>query len=218
MTRTAAAELRADRLSVDRGGLRVISDLSLVVRGGEALLLTGPNGAGKTTLLRTLAGFIRPAEGSVSLTLAHDGDAPAERIHFVGHQNAIKPRLSVRENLAFWQRCLATEAASTSAARGCRLEKALDRLGLGDLGEVPAGYLSAGQRRRLALARLLAVRRPVWLLDEPTVSLDAEAAAAFARMIEEHLAADGIVVAATHVPLGLKSCRELRLERQAVAE
>ena len=200
--------LLADNLTVERGGRAILSGLSFRAESGEAVLLTGPNGAGKTTLLRALAGYIRPLAGRVLLEGGGADLSLAEQSHFIGHLNAVKPSLTAQENLAFWAAYLG--ASHPPAA-------ALDRLGLGDLGNVPAGYLSAGQRRRLALARLLVARRPLWLLDEPTVSLDAASVALFAELAAEHLAGGGLVVAATHSALGLANARELRLGARAEA-
>ena len=204
-------QLLADNLTVERGGRSILSGLSFSVAAGEAVLLTGPNGAGKTTLLRTLAGYIRPSGGRAHLEGGAADLTIAEQCHFVGHLNAVKPSLTAVENLAFWAGYLGPGDVSAAPVA------ALDRLGLGDLGAVPAGYLSAGQKRRLGLARLLIVRRPVWLLDEPTVSLDAASVALFARLVAEQLAGGGLVIAATHLAFGIAGTRELQLGRQAEA-
>lgn len=200
--------LSASGLTLRRGSRTVLSGLSLEVARGEALLLTGPNGAGKTTLLRALAGLLPPASGSIRLE-GGDGDPESlEACHYVGHRNGLKAALTVAENAAFW-------GAYLDAGRGESLAvqvwAALERFGLAALADIPSGYLSAGQQRRLALTRLLVARRPVWLLDEPTVSLDAAAAALLADVIADHLRAGGLAVAATHVELGLPEARELRL-------
>ena len=186
----------------------IIRELSFAVSGGEALVLTGANGAGKTTLLRALAGYLRPCAGSIRLA---GGDAQAsigEQAHAVGHENAIKTALSVRENVAFWQKFLSAGAEEPAA-----IEKALLQFGLSELSDFPAGYLSAGQKRRLGLTRLLAAHRPLWLLDEPTVSLDAASSALLAGAVNAHTRAGGIAIAATHVPIGLERARELKLDR-----
>lgn len=191
-----------DSLGLDRGGRRVVSGLSSRVSAGEALVVTGPNGAGKTTLLRAVAGFLPPAEGSIRL----EGDVAnadiAEQCHFIGHRDGVKAALNVEENVRFVSRYL---------GNGGGIKAALERLGLAPLALIPAAYLSAGQRRRLGLARLLVARRLIWLLDEPTVSLDADAVNTLAGIIREHLGGGGIVVAATHIPLGLQGAQELRL-------
>ena len=207
--------LTVEELTVHRGGRAVLHGLSLRVASGEALLLTGPNGAGKTTLLRALAGYIRPSAGRVELVAGDPDRSLAEQCHFVGHSNAVKPSLTAAENMYFWRSYLG--AASPERAPDVAPDRALDRLGLGELRDVPAGYLSAGQKRRLCLARLLVARRPLWLLDEPTVSLDAASVALFADLVTEHLTGGGLVVAATHVPLGIAGARELQLGRRAEA-
>ncbi len=210
--------LVAENLTVQRGGRAVLDGVSLRVAGGEALLLLGANGAGKTTLLRTLAGLIRPLSGRVRIDGAVAEQSVGEQCHFVGHTNAIKPSLTTAENIEFWGAYLGSvePERAPDAKPDPALDWALERLGLGDLRDVPAGYLSAGQKRRLGLARLLVARRPIWLLDEPTVSLDAASVALFAGIVAEHLAGGGIVVAATHVPLGLTGAHELRLGARTV--
>ena len=196
-------KLIAEALTSIRGGRTLFSALSFAVNAGEALVLTGPNGAGKTTLIRTIAGFLTPAEGSVRLEPADTEQRLGEQCHYVGHLNAIKSSLTVEDNAAFW--CGYLGGART------RVEEALATFGLSALSDIPAAYLSAGQRRRAGLARLLVVERPVWLLDEPTVSLDQASQVMLARVIERHLGTGGLVVAATHAPLGLARSRELRL-------
>ncbi len=199
-------ELSAEGLAVERGGRLLFEGLSFTLEAGQALLLKGPNGTGKTSLLRVLAGFLRPITGRVSLTGGQDARSLAEHCHWVGHANAVKPALTVEENAAFW----ATYLGASGDTRAS-LAVALDRFGLTELAHIPAGYLSAGQKRRLGLARLLLVPRPIWLLDEPTVSLDADSTATLAGVIEAHLANGGLAIAATHLPLGLASARELQL-------
>jgi heme exporter protein A len=211
---TEPPALRIEHLTVERGSHRIIDDLSFSAVAGEALLLLGPNGAGKTTLLRALAGFMPIVAGRVTLTSLEADCTLADAIHFIGHQNAIKLRLTVRENLAFWQRCL---VGGNCDADTFGIDTAMETFGLADLADVEAGYLSAGQKRRAALARLLVAHRTVWLLDEPTVSLDAATTGAFARVVDAHLAAGGIAIAATHLPLGLGRSREIRLEPRTEA-
>jgi heme exporter protein A len=198
-------KLVADRLTGARGGRTLFSGLSFAVDGGEALLLKGPNGAGKTTLIRMIVGLLAPAAGRIAL---EGGDAElsvGEQCHYVGHLNAVKSSLTVEENARFWCRFLDVEEESD------RIEPALASFGLAELGDMPAGYLSAGQRRRLGLARVLLAERPIWLLDEPTVSLDRDAQGMLGVAVNEHVAAGGLVVAATHVPLGFAGSRELEL-------
>jgi heme exporter protein A len=205
-------QLVAEDLVVERGGRRVIDGLSLAVGTGEALVLTGINGAGKTTLLRTLAGFIRPLQGFVRLE-GGDGELTlAEQAHVVGHANAIKFSLTVAENLAFWHDYLDGEAS-----RSERIEAALCFFGLDELGEFPAAYLSAGQKRRLGLARLLTARRPVWLLDEPTASLDAASAGRLVAAVNAHTEVDGLAIIATHLPLALERARAVELAPRRMA-
>ena len=199
-------QLIVDQLEVARGSRVILRGLSFAVASGEALLLTGPNGAGKTTLIRTLAGYLAPAAGLIRLDGGDDEREFAEQCHYVGHLNGTRSSLTVEENLVFWAGYLGADTAVED-----RLDEALDRLNLIDLADIPAGYLSAGQKRRLGLARLLVAERPVWLLDEPTVSLDTASVALMAAIVDEHVARGGIVVAATHIPLGLARTKELRL-------
>jgi heme exporter protein A len=201
--------LTAEAVTIERGGRIVIDTVSFKVGAGEALILTGPNGAGKTTLIRALAGFLQPTAGTIRLDGADDDKDQLTYCHYVGHRDAIKSKLTVSENVAFWAGYLGGSTAT--------VEPALDACGLADLAAVPAAYLSAGQKRRLGLARLLSAPRPVWLLDEPTTSLDAHHQRTFAALIEQHRAAGGIIVAATHMDLGLSGARALTLSVSEVA-
>jgi heme exporter protein A len=190
-------------LACNRGGRTVFSGLQLAVEAGEALAVVGPNGAGKSSLLRVIAGLVHLSHGRLAL---EGGDAEltvGEQAHYLGHLDALKPALSVRENLGFWARFLGGSDAEIGPA--------LVAVGLGAITHLPAAYLSAGQRRRLSIARLIAVKRPVWLLDEPTSALDVTAQAALADLMARHLAGGGLILAATHGPLGLERTRELRL-------
>ena len=200
--------LVGDKLSSVRGGRTLFADLSFGVAAGEALLVMGPNGAGKTTLLRTIAGLLHPAAGRVFMEGGTVDRTLSEQCHHVGHSNAIKTSLTVAENAAFWSRFLGHGGAGQAA---------LETFGLAALSDIPAGYLSAGQKRRLGLARLLLADRPVWLLDEPTASLDGASQEALTGAVNAHLARGGIVVAATHVPLGFIGARELHIGRLAQA-
>ncbi|WP_375450854.1 heme ABC exporter ATP-binding protein CcmA [uncultured Devosia sp.] len=182
--------LHAHALAVGRGGLVLADALQFELANGKCLLLRGPNGVGKSTLLLTLAGIVAPLGGSFALSPAPE-DRPL--LHYCGHRNAIKPRLSVLENLAFW--------AALNGPTGTSLAEALQTVGLDELGGLDAGYLSAGQGRRLALARLLVSARPLWLLDEPTAALDSNGHELVGALIDAHLAAGGLVVAATHDPI-----------------
>lgn len=186
-----------------RGERAVFAGLSFALPAGAALLLTGANGAGKSTLLRILAGLLRPAEGKV---LWHGADTAADpaghagRMRYLSHQDALKPTLTVTENLAFFARLWGGEVAP-----------ALDALGLGPLADLPARVLSSGQKRRLALARLALAPAPLWLLDEPTTGLDAASVERLRPLLAAHRAGGGIVIAATHIPLPLDNAGEFRL-------
>ena len=185
-----------------RGGREVFAELDFEASAGEALAVTGPNGSGKTSLLRLVAGLLTISDGKIGL---EGGDAELtlpEQAHYLGHRDALKPALSVLENLTFWRDFLEGEAFNAA--------ESLAAVGLGHAAHLPAAYLSAGQRRRLSLARLLAVRRPVWLLDEPTSALDASAQKMFEGLMTDHLARGGLIIAATHAPLGI-AAKELRI-------
>jgi heme exporter protein A len=208
----APVRLSVSGLHVARGAAVLAGPLDFELRSGEALAVTGPNGAGKSTLLRTLLGLLPPASGTVAvegMAAGTDGE-PARRLgeaaHYLGHRNAMKPAETVEANLAFWQRFLGDAAME--------IGRALDAVGLHQAGALPFAFLSAGQQRRASLARLLVSHRPVWLLDEPTAALDTASQAVFASLAANHLAAGGILIAATHAPLGFPA-RELRLERPA---
>ena len=190
-----------------RGMRAVVRGISLIAGRGDALILTGRNGVGKTTLLRAIAGFLPLAGGRVFLEGGGEDGAVGESCHYVGHLNGVKRSLTVTETLQFYAKFL--------GGAPDRVDDAAARLGLGDLGNVPAGYLSAGQKRRLALARLICAPRPVWLLDEPTVSLDVASQALLASIVNEHLEAGGIVLAATHIAFGWTNMRPFDLERAA---
>ncbi len=182
----------------------MFSGLDFAVSASEALLVTGPNGAGKSTLLRIIAGLLLQAEGKLRLDdapVAFEGLVAAS--HYLGHLNAMKPVLSIDENLRFWQSFNGTGQYSIAEALEC--------VSLGDIGHLPFGYLSTGQKRRASIARLLLSDRPVWLLDEPTAGLDKASELQFAGLMQAHLKGGGIIVAATHLPLGLEGSRELSL-------
>jgi heme exporter protein A len=184
-----------------RGGREVLRGVSFSIVAGQLLLVTGANGAGKTTLLRLIAGLLPCSAGELRLDKM---ETPiAEQAHYLGHRDSLKPALTVLENLNFWAAFLG--ASDASAATG------LARVGLGALSDFPAAYLSAGQRRRLALARLLVVPRPLWLLDEPTAALDTAGQDLLATILRDHLAQGGLAVAATHAALGVAAGAELRL-------
>ncbi|MBY0560669.1 heme ABC exporter ATP-binding protein CcmA [Hyphomicrobium sp.] len=205
-------QLIAEDLVIDRGSRRIIDGLSFAVKAGEALVLTGANGIGKTTLLRTLAGFIRPFRGVIRLDGGDDELTLGEQSHVVGHTNAVKSSLSVAENAGFWNTYLDSGEDSPS-----RIAASLRHFGLEDLSDFPAAYLSAGQKRRLGLARLLVARRPVWLLDEPTASLDTASSERLVAAVNDHTSSGGLAVIATHLPLGLERARTLDLAAQRMA-
>ncbi len=185
-----------------RGGREVFCGLDFEACSGEVLAVTGPNGSGKTSLLRMIAGLLAMAGGSIGLEGGETELTLPEQAHYLGHRDALKPALSVMENLSFWRDFLGGEAFDAA--------ESLAAVGLDHAAQLPAAYLSAGQRRRLSLARLLAARRPVWLLDEPTSALDAAGQTMFAALMGDHLSRGGLIIAATHAPLGLAT-RELRI-------
>jgi heme exporter protein A len=204
VTADDAARMKLSGIDVScvRGEREVFAGLHFQACSGEALAVTGRNGAGKTSLLRLIAGLLLPAGGSVVIEGGDPELTVAEQAHYLGHRDALKPSLGVMENLAFWQDFLGGEASDT--------EMSLAAVGLDHAAQLPAAFLSAGQRRRLSIARLLTVRRPIWLLDEPTSALDASGQAMFAALMQEHLKRGGLIVAATHAPLGLPA-KELRM-------
>ncbi len=202
-------KLMVDKLSVLRDGRAILANLSFAVEAGQSLLLIGPNGAGKTTLIRTLAGLLPAAAGRFWLEAGRPDQSVGELCHYVGHLNAVKSTLTVAENAEFWQRFL--------GGGGQDLKLALDAFGLSRLMHIPAGYLSAGQKRRLTLARLLLAPRPIWLLDEPAASLDEDAQDALRGAVAARLGSGGLVIAATHQPLGWPNEHTLRLPQAARA-
>ena len=208
----ARMDLEIDSLSCRRGGRWVFQDLSFRAEAGEAVLLRGPNGAGKSTLLRVIAGMLPPVVGNVRLgdiSLQSDRASLQEQIAYAGHHDAVKPALTVRLKLVLW--------AGIFGADGATIDPALERFGLARFWDRPVAQCSAGQKRRLGLARLPVIGRPLWLLDEPTVSLDADATALVADLIRDHCAGGGIVMAATHIDLGLVGARVLELSGEAAS-
>lgn len=196
--------LRGEGLACERGGRLLFRDLSLDVRGGELMALMGPNGVGKSSLLRMLAGLLRPNAGTVRIETPDAAHEPEGFVHYLGHLDGIKGGLSVRDNLAFWRRF---------QGGGGVLEEALEAVGLASLAGISAGVLSAGQRKRLALARLLVAPRAVWLLDEPGSALDAQGEAMLGGLLARHCAGGGLAVAATHAPLPRRPDAVLTLAR-----
>lgn len=198
--------LSAVAIAARRGDYVIFQDVSFSLEGGDALILTGSNGSGKSTLLRTIGGFLRPERGTVDFTNSSDGEStPVREVsHYLGHRNAMKAELSVFENLQFWRSFLTSGSPAT-------IEDATEAVGLSAISHLPFGYLSAGQQRRVAFAKLLVAPRPVWLLDEPTAALDSQAEGLIGELISKHQDAGGIVVAATHQPLDLIRARVLRM-------
>lgn len=188
-------ELKVSGLACARGGVVVLQGMDFGLAAGQALVIRGPNGSGKTTLLRTLAGLQPPVSGQIT--------APEDAIAYLGHADGMKSTLTAAENLAFWAKLHDTDAG----------EDALAAFELAALAGRPAGNLSAGQRRRLGLARMLVTGRPIWLFDEPTVSLDSAAVSMFASAIRAHLASGGSALIATHIDLGLPEAQVLDISR-----
>ena len=201
--------LTAENLGVRRGEDFIFMKISFKLSDGEALVLTGRNGWGKSTLLRTVAGLLRPERGQVKI--AGEGIEaemrPSEACHYLGHRNAMKTELTVSENLRFWKDFL----GDFHGAAGVAIDEAAESVGLAGITHLPFGYLSAGQQRRFAMAKLLVAWRPVWILDEPTAALDRAADDMFTDLVKGHLAKGGIVLAATHQPLGLEKAQELQM-------
>lgn len=194
--------LRVENLCCRRGGRLIFEGVNLSLANGEALALTGRNGAGKSSLIAMLCGRLRPDGGSIAIEGADEAEL-IELSHLVGHRDGLKTALTARENLAFAQDVLGHPALSPEAA--------LDAVGLAHAAALPVGYLSAGQRRRVALARLLVSQRPFWLLDEPMSALDSASQAMLTGLMRGHLGAGGAILAATHGPLGLDQAREVRI-------
>jgi heme exporter protein A len=189
-------------LAAVRGGRAVFAGLSFDVAEGDLVAVVGANGTGKSTLLRVVAGLLPPSAGSVRIDPA-DETPRTGTIHYLGHLDGLKTSLTVRQNLAFWQRVWAGGEDAVEAA--------LDRLGLAHLADLPAGVLSAGQKRRVAIARLLVVPRPVWLLDEPATALDSAAEATLDGLVAAHLAGGGMAMVATHRATGVAPAVTLRM-------
>jgi heme exporter protein A len=198
-------ELRGQDLTCERGGRIVFRGVSLCLKPGQLLQLTGPNGSGKSSLLRLIAGLNESEAGSITLEGGSDDLSLGQQAHYVAHQEPVKGALSVFENLAFWRDFLG----------GGNVVGALDAFDLLRLSSYPAGLLSAGQKRRLALARIVLVPRVLWLLDEPTVGLDTSSLIRFVKVMARQLDAGGMIIAATHAPLGREP--DLRLDLGAAA-
>lgn len=188
-------------LSCVRGGREIFANLDFAVEAGETLAVVGPNGAGKSSLLRMIAGLLQIADGTIDLEGGEPELTVAEQVHYLGHRDALKPSLTVLENLDFWRDFLGGEATGSLAS--------LEVVGLAHAAHLPAAYLSAGQRKRLSIARLIAVKRPIWLLDEPTTALDTGGQTMIAGVMASHQRSGGLILAATHVELG--ATRQLRI-------
>jgi heme exporter protein A len=199
-------QLIGQNLTCERGGREVFSGLSFSLKSGEALLVTGANGAGKSSLLRMIAGLVRIAAGRLAIEGAETEAPIGEQAHYLGHLDALKPALTVAENVQFWAEFLGPASGDVAPA--------LAAVDLAPLADLPAAYLSAGQRRRLSIARLVAVPRAIWLLDEPTSALDAASQARLADLMRRHLSSGGMIVAAAHGAIGLERARELKMGPQ----
>lgn len=198
-------QLVADRVSGGRGGFELFSGISMILENGEGLVITGPNGAGKSTLLRILTGLLLPSHGTVRF-LDDAGTHMHDAFHYLGTSNAMKDQLTVKENLHFWK-------GFQTGVSGSGLEPvdALQEVNLGHVAGLPFGYLSTGQKRRVALARLLLSDRPVWIIDEPTSGLDTASGHLFASLASKYLRSGGILVAASHIDLRIDGLRHLQI-------
>ncbi|MCP4184822.1 MAG: heme ABC exporter ATP-binding protein CcmA [Hyphomicrobiales bacterium] len=193
-------KLVIENLNGERSGQPIFSSLNFSLEEGQALVVTGSNGSGKSTLLRVIAGLLNASDGSVLLIDSGQDEGvspPHEYMHYLGHQNALKLALSVEENLNFWQEFCGIPLIGIS--------EALVKVGLPGIEHLPAAYLSAGQKRRVSIAKLLVSYKPIWVVDEPTSALDKASEVLFAKLIEEHLSSGGMVIAATHQSLGIDS-------------
>ncbi len=202
--------LAATDLTLERGGRLIFSHLSFSLDGGEAMSVTGANGAGKSSLLRALAGLLTPASGCITVTPETE-TSRTDFIHYLGHADALKGVLTLKENLAFWSSLLRT--AATEGLAPLTMDVASRRLGLQTVADLPAAYLSAGQKRRAALAKLLLAPRPIWLLDEPLTALDLASQDLLRDIMKQHLEGGGMIIAATHAALGLPA-QELKMGGQ----
>jgi heme exporter protein A len=194
-------------IRVERGGRRVLDGLRFVLQPSEALIVTGPNGAGKSTLLRALAGLLPLAAGRITVA-GEEASSAREVAHYVGHTDGNKASLTAGENLCFWAAMLVSEKS-----RSLPVAKAVEAFALTRIADLPVAALSAGQRRRIALARLFVAARPLWLLDEPMTALDANSRAILLAHMESHLGEGGMIVAATHRALDLPNARQLALRQ-----
>ena len=201
-------KLVVENLGAERAGQVIFSQISFELAKGEILILTGANGSGKSTLLRVVTGLLPAFSGTVMIEGMSDEDNIPELMHYLGHLNALKPALSIRENLEFWQIYCGMPLMS--------IDDALAAVALPDIAHLPAGYLSAGQKRRISIAKLLVSYKPIWIVDEPTAALDKQSEKLFADLVADHLKQGGIAIAATHKPLGLAKTKSLNMNDVSV--
>lgn len=202
--------LVAENLSGERGDNLLFNSLCASLASGQALVITGPNGAGKSTLLRIIAGLLPAHDGAVWLEIEGGKEPVGAHSHYLSTLNAMKPALSVYENLKFWQ--------DFHGLPLCEIDEALETVGLYNIDHLPYGYLSTGQKRRVSIATLLCSHRPVWLLDEPTSGLDNDAQAMFADIMRKHLREGGLIVAVTHIALGLEDSETIHVQHLALED
>jgi len=199
-------KLSVENLNLTRAGQTIVSDISFELSAGDALIVTGENGSGKSTTLRAVAGLLPLNLGSVKLFdetgKQFEGDVK-EYCHYLGHQNGMKPSLTVRENLDFWQKFCGEPDLT--------IEEALDEVDLVHTIDLPFSYLSAGMKRRVSIARLLVSDRPIWIVDEPTAGLDAHSVKMFTGLCKAFCEGGGILIAATHLPLGIETEKTLEI-------
>lgn len=202
-------------IAVMRGERLIVDQVSFTLSNGEALIVTGENGAGKSTMLRAIAGLLPLAKGSLHFDLLTEGARDPliirEQIHYLGHLNAMKPALTVRENLSFWQGFTTQGEQVSDHPEGMSIEEALDFVELPQTIDLPFGYLSTGMKRRVSIAKLLINEKPIWIVDEPTAGLDAHSTKMFTRLAQDHCENGGILIAATHLPLGIDNARMLEV-------
>ena len=200
-------KLIIENLSLSRAGQEIVTDISFELSAGEALIVTGENGSGKSTTLRGVAGLLPLSGGSVTLLdetgKQFEGET-REYCHYLGHQNGMKPALTVRENLDFWQKFCGEPDLT--------IEQALEEVDLAHTIDLPFSYLSAGMKRRVSIARLLVSDRPIWIVDEPTAGLDAQSSKMFTNLCQTFCKGGGILIAATHLPLGIKTEKTLEIK------
>ncbi|MTI18401.1 heme ABC exporter ATP-binding protein CcmA [Rhodobacteraceae bacterium RKSG542] len=207
-------KLICDSLTCERGGRRVFENVTFQISSGEALIVRGPNGVGKSSLLRVIAGLVAVRSGKMALEGGIEDRTVPEHCHYFGHLDALKPSLTALENLSFWRSFYEpVELAGFSSDATLGASEALETLEIGHTAHLPAAFLSAGQRRRLSLARLLVVPRPIWIMDEPSSALDAASERTLLGLMASHINGGGIIIAATHLPLDLPNTKYLEFSR-----